>query len=145
MRALNSLAAKMSEKWEMLHFPLRGRRQVLLESEETAPQRQRQWQWQRQHPQPWSEGAPSVVRADECSSKCQQPVRARWLYSQTHGSARPAHKHQLKTLAWLCSSVKTHMCVPPANITPQWARALSTSWYHFLFQLSAVLFFLSFF
>lgn len=36
MRALNSLAAKMSEKWEMLHFPLRGRRQVLLESEETA-------------------------------------------------------------------------------------------------------------
>lgn len=32
MRALNSLAAKMSEKWEMLHFPLRGRRQVLADS-----------------------------------------------------------------------------------------------------------------
>lgn len=31
MRALNSLAAKMSEKWEMLHFPLRERRQASLD------------------------------------------------------------------------------------------------------------------
>lgn len=31
MRALNSRAAKMSEKWEMLHFPLQESRQALLD------------------------------------------------------------------------------------------------------------------
>lgn len=31
MRALNSLAAKMSEKWEMLHFPLWEKGQALLD------------------------------------------------------------------------------------------------------------------
>lgn len=60
-------------------------------------------------------------------------VRACCLYSQTHGSAQPAHKHQLKMSSWLHADT----CVN----TPLQTQAPSTSWYHFLFPTLLSVFF----
>lgn len=140
MRALNSLAAKMSEKWEMLHFPLWERRQALLDNNNYMTK------WAAGEHVALIRNSWGVQQLEVTNTAAQVPVTACWLYSETSGSGYWSRKHKLNMSARVClqqlkhgrqrSGQKLNLCasllkgLPPP---PQWTEALNTSWYHFLF------------
>lgn len=124
MRALNSLAAKMSEKWEMLHFPLWEKRQALLDRNKNVIQQpdlepflwlfiSRRWQTQQR-----------------VSSACQYLLTLLWdirfwllnLWTPAEhvSSASSAAAEVWETDAAVIRTGIQPVCVPPPPPHPHW-------------------------
>lgn len=126
MRALNSLAAKMSEKWEMLHFPLWERRQALLNNNYMT-------KWAAGEHVALIRNSWGVQQLEVTNTAAQVPVTACWLYSETSGSGYWSRKHKLNMSARVClqqlkhgrqrSGQKLNLCAsPPPNEQRLWTH-----------------------